>query len=81
VEARIIQEYRREAVETEARRRLLASEGDAGVLLGVRRGDRTRTAPPGERIGCRSRCSWVILASQVDTIDLAERQVHAESRF
>jgi hypothetical protein len=54
-EARIIHERRREAAETEAPPGLLASEGDAGVLA-VRRGDRTRKAPPGERIGrCSSR--------------------------
>jgi hypothetical protein len=51
--ARIIHECRCEAAETEARRGFLASKGDAGVLA-VRRGDRTRKAAPGERIG---RCS------------------------
>ena len=56
-EARISQECRSEAVEAEARRRLLASENDAGVPSAVRRGGRTRKAPPGERIGRRSRRS------------------------
>jgi hypothetical protein len=70
--ARIIHECRREAAEIEApfispahprraktrpfSRGLLASEDDAGVLT-VRRGDRTRKAPPVERIGRCSRCS------------------------
>ena len=36
--ARISHECRSEAVEAEARRRLLASEGDAGVPAAVRRG-------------------------------------------
>ena len=56
-EARIIHEHRSEAVEAEARRRLLASEDDAGVPTAVLRGGRARKAPPGERIGRRSRCS------------------------
>jgi hypothetical protein len=54
--ARIIHECRRETFETEARRGLLASKADAGVRA-VRRGGRTRKAPPGERIGRRSRYS------------------------
>src|SRR2546430_12611622 len=37
--------------------RLLASEGDTGVLFSVRRGDRARTALPDERIRRRSRYS------------------------
>jgi len=41
--------------------RLLARKADAGVLA-VRRGGRTRTASPGERIGHRSRHSWIIRA-------------------
>jgi hypothetical protein len=54
--ARIIRECRREAAETEVPPRLLASEGDAGVLA-VRRGARTRKAAPGERIGRCNRYS------------------------
>jgi len=38
--------------------RLLARKADAGVLA-VRRGGRTRTASPGDRIGRRSRDSWI----------------------
>ena len=66
-EARISQECRGEAVEAEAGHlllpkmqrvmRLLASEDDVGVPAAVRRGGRTRKAPPGERIGRRSRYS------------------------
>src|SRR6267143_4090347 len=39
---------------------LLASKADGGILA-VRRGGRTRKAPPGERIGRRSRHSWIVL--------------------
>jgi len=38
--------------------RLLTREADAGVLA-VRRGGRTRTASPGERIRRRSGYSWI----------------------
>src|SRR2546422_1067532 len=41
---------------------VLASEDDGGVLFAVRRGGRARRAPPGERIGCRSRYLWMIRA-------------------
>src|SRR5206468_12184329 len=61
-QARIIHGCRSEAAETEARRGLLASEDDAGVLTAVRRGGRTRKAAPGERIGRRSRYSWMFRA-------------------
>jgi hypothetical protein len=54
--ARIIHECRREAAETEARRGFSHVRSDAGGLA-VRRGDRTRKAAPGERIGCCSRYS------------------------
>jgi len=37
---------------------LLTSKADGGVLV-VRRRGRTRKAPPGERIGRRSRRSWI----------------------
>jgi len=41
--------------------RLLTRKADAGVLA-VRRGGRTRKASPGERIGRRSRYSWIVRA-------------------
>ena len=40
---------------------LLASKADPGVLV-VRRGGRTRKAPPGERIERHSRHSWIVRA-------------------
>jgi hypothetical protein len=60
--AQIIQGCRSEAAEAEARRRVLASEGDAGVPFAVRRGGRARRLPPGERIGRCSRYSWIVRA-------------------
>ena len=60
-EARIIQECRSETDETEARRRLLASENDAGVPCGTSRRV-SEKSPAGERIGRRSRYSWMVRA-------------------
>src|SRR5438445_11703199 len=57
---RMIRQSRSEAFETDVPPWLLATEDDAGVLAAVRRGGRRRRAAPGERIGRRSRYSWII---------------------
>src|SRR5207245_9735068 len=59
--ARISHECRSEAAETEARRGF-SEVRTTQAYPAVRRGGGARKAAPGERIGRRSRCSWLVRA-------------------
>ena len=59
--ARISHECRSEAAETDVRRGF-SEVRTTQAYPAVRRGGRARKAAPGERIGRRSRCSWLVRA-------------------
>jgi len=59
--ARISHECRSEGAETDARRGF-SQVRTTQAYPAVRRGGRARKAAPGERIGRRSRCSWLVRA-------------------